>query len=230
MQLGLGKTLFPSWSAALTLVANHGVDAAGHTQAAIKADSGSERLDHAVRAVTSFDHAVDNTQKLPVDWIVPGASTYLRGYAAAKAAVDLLVGTGVIPGARERVGLQNLLAARDAFVQGVNVSRADASRFGRKLAGGWLEATAEDAVNGVRMLEPAAGRALLQGIGLVQQMVRSGKQIDQGIVRQVNDAFASASSQLSAAIEQAAATGGNVAVDRGAWDQSTALLRQALEA
>lgn len=206
MQLGIGKTLFPSWAAAVTLVKDHGIGAALHAQAAIKAGDGGTRLDEAVLAMTNFDHAIDNTRKLPVQWFVPKAGMYYRGYEAAKQAVTLLVGSGLIPGAKERVGSQSLVAAKDAFIEGVAASRNAGGRFGTHLAAGWLEATAEDAITGVRLLEPVVGRELLAGINQVRAAVAQRRPIDEALVRTVGDLFDRAGQQLADLVQRAQAT------------------------
>ncbi|MCW2921063.1 MAG: hypothetical protein JWL76_937 [Thermoleophilia bacterium] len=203
MQLGIGKNLFPSWAAAVTLVKEHGVGAALHAQAAIKAGDGATRLDEAVLAMTNFDHAIDNTRKLPVQWFVPKAGMYYRGYEAAKQAVTLLVGSGLIPGAKERVGGQSLVAAKDAFVAGVAASRNADGRFGQHLAAGWLEATAEDAITGVRLLEPTVGRELLAGINQVRAAVAQRRPLDEALVRTVGDLFDRAGSDLADLVQRA---------------------------
>lgn len=206
MQLGLGTKIFPAWSAALTLVKTHGVDAASSAAAAVRADNMSDRLDHAVLAMTSFDHAIDNTRKLPVKWFIANAPMYYRGYEVAKQAVNLIVASGVIPGARERVGLQSLNAARDAFDAGVGVARKDQSRYGRHLASGWLEATAEDALAGVSLLksEPELGRALMSGINQVRLAVAQKRTVDETIVRTVGELFDRAGAELAESIDRGA--------------------------
>lgn len=205
MKMGVGRTLFPAWSAAATLVREHGGDALQFALAAKKAPDPGTRLDAAIRAMTSFDHAIDSSRKLPVQWFIGGAGAYYRGYAAAKQAVTLLIASGVVPGARLRVGRQSLAAAKDAFLAGVDVARADRSRFGRHLASGWLEATAEDALAGAAMLRPGAdvARALLSGIGVVRATVARRQPLDESLVRTVTELFDRAGSQLDHAIATA---------------------------
>ena len=227
MQLGLGKVLFPSWAASLTLVKEHGVSAVDHASAAVRAGDGSSRLDHAVRAMTSFDHAIDNTRQLPVQWLVRRAPQYFRGYEIAKQAVVLLVGSGLIPGAKERVGRQTLEAARETFLAGVDASRNEGGRYGRHLAGGWLAATAEDAVTAVQMLDRGdAGRTLLAGINQVRAAVNRGTKLDDRLVRDVTAAFDRAGHELEllelAAAEQAPTT----RVDGTAYARAGELLGQ----
>lgn len=230
MQLGIGKTLFPSWAASLTLVQDHGGSAVDHATAAVRAGDGSTRLDHAVRAMTSFDHAIDNTQKLPVQWFVRRAPVYYRGYAAARQAVNLLVGSGLVPGAKERVGRQALLAAKDAFIAGVEASRTERGRYATHLASGWLEATAEDAVLGVQFLQSGeTGRALLAGIGQVRGAVLRRQQLDDALVRSVAQLFDRANNELTAFGANAAQRPVTV-VDATAFDRSGELLVQASEA
>jgi hypothetical protein len=231
MQLGIGKTVFPAWAASLTLVKDHGTEAVEHAAAAIRATTGSTRLDAAVRAMTSFDHAIDNTRNLPVQWFLRSAPLYYRGYEAAKQAVNLLVASGLIPGARERVGRQSLLAAKDTFLAGVDVARADRSRYGAHLASGWLDATAEDALTGAGMLHPGdeAGRALLAGINQVRGAVLAKRALDPAVVQAVTDLFDRVGSQFDAAISAAEATRGiDVGeVDPTAFNRSGTLLEQA---
>lgn len=227
MQLGIGKTLFPSWAAAVTLVKDHGVGAAVHAKAAIKAGDGGTRLDHAVLAMTNFDHAIDNSRKLPVQWFVPRARLYLRGYEAAKQAVTLLVGSGLIPGAKERVGSQSLVAAKETFLAGVEASRTERGRFGVHLASGWLEATAEDAITGVRMLKSGqTGRELLAGINQVRAAVSQRRPLDEALVRTVGDLFDRAGSELAALVKRAQATHRSSSDDTGAMQRSAELLAE----
>lgn len=230
MQLGVGKIAFPSWAAALTLVKDHGGAAVDHATDAIRADTGARRLDSAVRAMTSFDHAIDNSQKLPVQWFVRRAGMYYRGYEAAKQAVNLLVASGLIPGAKQRVGVQSLVAAKETFLTGVGVAASDRSRYGRHLASGWLEATAEDALLGAAMLQPGGDttRALLAGINHVRGAVAQKRPVDPALVRTVSELFDRATSQLS--LEIARAGGRAVEADPTAFERSGVLLAQAREA
>lgn len=230
MQLGIGKTLFPSWAASLTLVKDHGTFAVGHATDAVRAGTGGERLDSAVRAMTSFDHAVDNARKLPVDWLVRGVNKYFRGYEVAKQAVTLLVSSGLIPGARERVGRQSLLAAKDTFLAGVDASRTEGGRFGRHLASGWLEATAEDAVTGVAMLQTGEmGRALLAGVNQVRAAVSRGNRLDDGLVRNVTALFDRSVGELLE-LEQRAALQPTTGVDGAAFARAGELMEQVEQA
>lgn len=231
MQLGIGKTLFPSWSASLTLVKDNGVDAVSHAAAAVKAGDGGSRLDHAVRAMTSFDHAIDNTRKLPVQWFVKNVGTYYRGYAIAKQAVTLLVASGIIPGAKERVGRQTLLAARDAFVSGVEAARTERGRYGRHLAGGWLDATAEDALTAVSMIDQGGvGRELLAGINQVRGQVARGKGLDDRLVQGVSQLFDRAGAQLAELEAAAARVAPRTGVTGDAYAQAGELLAQVEDA
>ncbi len=229
MQLGIGKALFPSWAAAVTLVNEHGTGAAQHAKAAVQAGDGATRLDHAVLAMTDFDHAIDNTRKLPVQWFVPRARVYYRGYEATKQAVTLLVDSGLIPGAKERVGRQSLVAAKTTFLAGVAASRNAGGLFGVHLATGWLEATTEDAVTAVRLLHPTTGRDLLAGINQVRTAVSQRRRLDDGLVRNVTRLFDRAGSELTSLIERAQATRG-VTTDASVMQRTAALLAEAEKA
>lgn len=207
MQLGVGKTIFPTWTAAGHLTASHGADAAQFALNAARADSNASRLDFAVRAMISSDHAVDSSRQLPINWIVPSVAKYQRGFAIARDAVTMLVQSGVIPGARERVGRQTLLAAKEYFVEGVAAARVDHSRFSTKLASGWLDATAEDAVAGVALLQPTDSmrRELIDGIGRMRAAVASRRTIDEALVANVTRLFDAAAATLDAQIVAAEA-------------------------
>lgn len=229
MQLGVGKTLFPAWAASLTLVKDHGNSAYGHAADAVRADTGALRLDHAVRAMTSFDHAIDNTRKLPVQWFVRRAPMYYRGYEAARQAVTLLVASGLIPGAKERVGRQSILAAKEAFLAGVAVGGNDMSRYGRHLSDGWLEATVEDTLTGALMLKNGdTTRALLGGINQVRTAIAQKRPIDGALVKTMSELFDRASSQL--AIDAARAGGLPAIVNESAFERSGVLLAEAAAA
>lgn len=230
MQLGIGKTMFPAWSASVTLVKAHGTDAVGHATDAMRAGSGTERLDSAVRAMTSFDHAIDNSRKLPVSWFVRRAPVYYRGYEAAKQAVTLLVGSGLIPGAKERVGRQSFLAGQGSFKEGMVVAVENGSRYGRHLASGWLEAAAEDALTGVTMLPKGSdtGRALLGGLNQLRAAVAQKRPVDRQLAETVNELFGRAASEL--ALEIARSGGRPVAASGPAFEQSAKLLAQAQQA
>lgn len=205
MRMGVGRTIFPSWAAATTLVQAHGVQAAEHAARAISSGTVRERLEHAVLAMTSFDHAVDNVQKLPVQLLVRGSAGYFRGYEAARKAVQLIVGSGVVPGAKELVGRQSLVAARNSFLAGVQISATDGSRYGGHLASGWIDASGEDARAGVKLLSVAdpLGRSLLSGIEQVRTAAARRAQLDPLLVRTVTDLFAQVGARLDAAVARA---------------------------
>lgn len=223
MQLGIGKTVFPSWAASLALVKAHGTAAKDHAAEAIRAETGAKRLDSAVRAMTSFDHAVDNSRKLPGQWFVP--NRYYVGYEAARQAVDLLVASGLIPGARERVGVQSLIAAKETFHAGVDAAAAG-SRYARHLASGWLDATAEDTMAGVRLLRPNSvlTRSLLAGVAHVRTAVDRKRPIDPLVVRTVSELFDQAVKTLASDAARAGAAGRLAAGDPSAFERSGELL------
>lgn len=203
---GIGKTMFPAWTAALTLVKDHGIDAAMSAKNAATTGDVSARLDNAVLALTSFDHAIDNTRKLPVQWVIPRAEVYFRGYDAAKQAVTLLVTSGAIPGAKEKLGRQSLVAARDTFLAGAAASQSETGAYAKHLAGGWLEATAEDALTAVKLLGTGSntGRDLLAGINQARLAVDKGR-LDQSLVNAVTILFDRAGAELGQVVAKASA-------------------------
>lgn len=196
MRIAVIPKLLPGWSAATVLVKEHGVAAAGHAKDAIVAPTLDRRLDDSVRALASFDHAIDNVDRLPVKWFVPNMGTYINGYQAAKQAVTLLVSSGLVPGARERVGRQMIGSAVDTFRSGLDVAGRDTSRFGAKLASGWLDATIEDASEGARMLRDADGTELLKGLSTVRTAAARRTAIDPALVARIEELFADATKEL----------------------------------
>jgi hypothetical protein len=208
MQIDIAKSLFPAYAAAAVQLKGHGVDAVHHVQDATHTADMSARLDASVRAFTSLDHAIDNVNKLPVDWFVPNAGKYIAGYQAAKTAVTILIATGVIPGARERVGKQQILAASDYFKNGVTAALTDSSKYGAKLASGFLDSTIEDATAGVAMLRPGTPiiQELLTSLKTIRTAADSRKPIDPSLVNRVNAIFTDAASQLDQRIAAATAT------------------------
>ena len=203
MNINVGKVVFPGWSSSLQLVREHGVDAAGHAAGVVKAPDLGARLDGAVRALSSFDHALTSARQLPVTWFVRGLGTYLTGYDAAKLAVELLVGSGLVPGARERVGRQELIAGREYLDTGVGVAREQQSRFGRALAGGWLSAAGEDTAVGAGMIARGTdtARALVDGVRTVQAAVRGKRPVDPQLITRLHGMYDQLDAELGSRIE-----------------------------
>jgi hypothetical protein len=228
MQLGVGSIVFPSWTAAVTLVKEHGTSAVQHAAAAVRAGDGGTRLDEAVRAMTSFDHSVDNARKLPVQLLVRSAGKYFRGYEIARQAVNLLVASGLIPGAKERVGRQSLVAAKETFLAGVDAAATTRGRYRRYLSDGWLQATSEDALSGVALLGTGAGvgRDLLAGIAQVRGAVQRGAVVDPRLAQAVGALFDQAGAQLLAREQAAGAAAPTQAVDGAAFARAGELLAQ----
>ncbi|MCW2959644.1 MAG: hypothetical protein JWM25_1696 [Thermoleophilia bacterium] len=231
IQTGIPQKLFPKYTAALQLVKDHGVDGSQHAMRAAKGTTGGARLDAAIRAMTSFDHALDNAGKLPLSIFVPDAARFLSGYDAAKAAVMLLVSTGVVPGAREYLGRSTLQAARTELDEALRTNVADRSKFGARVSAGWLEATSEDAATGVVMLQrsPELGRTLLSGIDQARRAALAGRTIDAALGASLGNLLDKADQQLGAQIELAAKHFVPVdeAIERDVFTRVDALLAQA---
>lgn len=190
MQINVGKSLFPAYAAAAVQIKDHGVGAVNHVKAAVNSQDIGKRVDESVRAFTDLDHAIDNVGKLPVEY-VPNVKKYLDGYNAAKQAVTILIATGVIPGARERVGRQQILAASEYFTKSVTASQTDNTKYGAKLATGLLDSTLEDSLAGVAMLRPglpviAELVANLQGL---RTNMEARKPLNLALVTRTNAAF-----------------------------------------
>jgi hypothetical protein len=235
MQMGIGEKLFPKWAASVTLVRTHGVDAVNHVASAVRAPDGSSRLDSALRAATSFDHAIDATRQLPIGWFVGGLDKYYSGYEAARQAIMLLVTSGVVPGARERVGRQAIASAKDAFLAGVGVARLDRSKFGGHLASGWLDAALEDVRSGATLLRPddATARALVAGVDRLRDAAARRQPVDEMLVSTVGDLFGRVGAKLDEALAEAIRRETTVAPPRASaelFSKVDALLVQSAQA
>lgn len=224
MRIDIIKSAFPQWAAAAALIKDHSEATVEHTKKAVQASDLGARLDSSVRAMTSLDHAIDNVGKLPVKWVFADAGTYLAGYEAAKQAVTLIVASGLIPGARQRVGYQQLQAAVDTFKSGVDVASSDRSKFGAKYASGWLDATLEDTTAAVLMLRPGFPDAvsLLKTLKNVRGDADAGRPINAGDVKLAGELFGKVGSKLQQMVldaEQGAAT--SVAVSSPTIERDT---------
>lgn len=203
------QVLFPKYAAAAMQVGNHGAQAYIHASHAVKAPAPAQKLDAVVRAGDSFDHSITASRRLPLGLVVGGTKKYYAGYAAAKAATTLLVGSGLIPGARERVGRQEITAAREHFFDGVaTYANEGRTRYGRALAKDWMGSSIEDAGDGLFMLRrPDLAKPLLQGLFATSATIDRKREIDKGQVSQIDSLF----KQALGAYDQLIATAASVA-------------------
>jgi hypothetical protein len=209
------KSVFPKYSAAVVQVKTHGADATQFAKEAYQAPDLGARLDGTLRAFNSFDHALTASKELPVDFLVPGLGGYRAGYEAARAAAALLISTGAIPGARERVGRQELTAAREELFRGVGNAAGDTSRFGRYRSLDFLDASISDAAEGLLMLrKPTLAGPLLDGLRDVRNDVSRKVSITPERLGQLNSLFDRAGAEYDELILQAEKSAVGVPVDR----------------
>ena len=203
--MSLVGRVFPKYAAASVQMGVHAAQAANFAKAAAQAPALGERLDNAVRASNSFDHAITASKELPVRRLVPNAGKYYAGYQATKAVVGLIVGSGLVPGAAARVGRNEIAAARDEYTTGVSSYQAShGTRFERFRALDWMNAALEDASQGVRMLKADdIARPLLQGIDRTRSDIRSKRELDPAQVRAVQDLLGRATTAFDAIIAEA---------------------------
>lgn len=189
----------PNWAASIALAQTHGTNAASFAQAAIDAPDTDGRLDNAIRAMTSFDHAVTAVSNLPIAGIVPEAVRYLSGYQAAKEAVKLIVSSGVSPDLRVRTGRQSLFSAKDSFEEGVTAAK-DIAPYPNRLAAGWLDASLEDARTAALMLpeRDRAGQDLIVGLSKIRAEVETQQLLDARSVAAVRKHFDKVDAKISA--------------------------------
>lgn len=206
------QKIFPRYAAASTQVATHGRQAYSHAHKVVTAPTNGERLDAAVRSYDSFDHAVTASRTLPLDRVIGDTEKFYRGYAATKAAATVLVGAGVIPGARERVGRQELRAAQEHFHFGLDTyAEQGTSRYGRNRALDYTDASLEDATVGTSFLHKDLAKPLLQGLWQARQAITRKQSVPTETVQRVDDLFARAGASFSdriAAAESSAAAAG----------------------
>ena len=204
------QRVFPKYSAAAAQATQHAAQAAGFVKAAATAPNAGERLDNAVRAANSFDHAVEATRELPLQRLVPHAGQYAAGYQAAKVVVGLIVRSGIVPGAATRVGRNEVAAARDEFAAGIDRYRAaNNSRYDRFRAINWISSAMEDAAQGVSMLhKDELSRPLMQGMRQTRTDMARDRDLSDATIRTVQDLFTKATSAFDVLLAQAEATPG----------------------
>ena len=203
------QAIFPDYSAAAAQTGTHARDAAGFVQAAIKAPDKETRLDNTLRAHNSFDHAITASEKLPLAQILPPVKGYYDGYAAAKGAVTAIIASGAIAGARQRVGKQEMLAARHEFRAGVTTYNAEGkSKYGRYKAADWMNASVEDAGTGLLMLrDNPIGVPLMVGLLDAQKTMQHRKPLNALKVKLVDEMFARATAGFDQTIARLQAAG-----------------------
>ena len=198
------RVIFPSYTAAVAQTRVHGESGVQFVQKAAKAPDNALRLDNAARALNSFDHAITSTEKLPLQKLLPDLATYRLGYKVAKSAVTLLVSSGAIPGARERVGKQELLAVGEQLHRGVDFYTGDTSRYGRYRALDDVNAALEDAKAGIVMLrKPQLAAPLLKGLTDVGRAIGSRKPVSADQVSAIDKLLSQATTLLDSQIASA---------------------------
>jgi hypothetical protein len=202
------QTLFPGWAAAANQTKLHGTEAFAFARQALDTPDPAAKLDLAVRAYNSFDHAITASRRLPMGWLTGGdVGKYYLGYDAAKTAATLLIGSGVIPGARELMGKSEITAAREYFHRSVDgYASGGTSRYNRALSNDFLNASIEDATNGLFMLRGSdVAQPLLSSLAGTRAAIAARRQLDAGQIKQIDELFARAGSTLDAAVASAAA-------------------------
>jgi hypothetical protein len=200
------RFVFPGYASAFDQTRIHGTDGVNFVHKAVQAPDNGARLDAAVRALNGFDHAITTSSKLPLQKVIPDLAVYRMGYKAAKTAVELLVRSGVIPGARERVGKQELLAAGAELHRGIDYYRTDDSRYGRYRALNDVSAAIEDAKYGLSALrKPDIATPLLKGLSSVGSAISAKKPVSAELVSSIDKLLAQATGELDRQIAAAKA-------------------------
>lgn len=224
--------ILPKYTAALSQAKTHGADGSGFARDAYNAPDDGMRLDAALRSYNSFDHALTASDDLPIELLVPGLPKYRAGYEAAKTAAELLIASGAVPGARERVGRQEILAARELMHRGVDRWTADRSRYSAYRTLDDLDASLEDAGNGLLMLrQPVLAVPLMRGLKDVRAAVASNKTVAPERVQELDTLFGKVSAKFDALVAAADQTGdaADTTQARDQVDLANRLLRRAAD-
>ncbi len=197
--MSLITTIFPKSSAGAVQMSAHGSDAFRFGKLAVGAGDAATRLTHLVRATNSFDHAVTASKEVPVRWLLPSVNKYYRGYQIAKTAVELLVSSGAIPGARDRVGHTETTAAKEEFGLAVAAARTlGTTRFARYRALDWMRSSLSDAAEGLTMLRKVElGREVMKALNATGDAIWKKRALDDAEVARINKLFDSATGALS---------------------------------
>lgn len=181
--------LFPKWRAAAAQVGTHGAEAFSDLEEAAKPHPPAERLDAMARAVDSFDHAVVDSQGLPLARNRYGR--YYDGYRVAKAGLALIVGSGVIPGAAERIGKQDGLMAQRHLHDGVQLYGAEGKNtISRLRSVDWMGHAMGDAKTALTMLKrPELAQPLMSGLGDVRASMTRKRPVDPTQVARLDALF-----------------------------------------
>lgn len=208
--------IFPKYTAAGAQVAAHGQDAWNAVSVARSATDTPSRLDAALHATNAFDHAVTSSQDLPLGRIMPGVGKYYVGYEAAKAAVTVIIATGIVPGAREHVGKADVVDSQAEFHKALDAS-VNTTRFGRYRTGDWMRDAQADAATGIGLLQRAdLQKPLLGELSSAAQLMHDRKTVPSAAVASLDKLYASAQTAFETQI--AAAT--NAAVNAPAASSS----------
>lgn len=211
----LVQTLFPRYSAAATQVTTHAEHGLAFAVQAAKAPDTATRLDAAVRAARALDHAVTSATQLPLRRMVPGYDRYRAGYEAAKLVVNVIIASGVVPGARQRVGRQDILGAQDEFHRAIDTYSTSRSRYERYLALDWMRCAQEDATTGVAMLRNRdVALPLLRGLQETGRLMVARRPVPAEQVRAIDELLRRAAGALDAEIAAADAAHGTGVIAR----------------
>ena len=211
MDVSIVQKVFPKYTAAGSQIAAHGVDAWHAISDARTATDAPARLDAVLRATTAFDHAITSSNDIPIGRFVPGAGKYYASYTAAKAVATMILATGVVPGAREHVGRQQVLDGQTEFHRALDAS-TDTSRFGRFRTGDWMRDANDDAASGINLLHrPDLAQPLRSGLASAAALLQDKQTVPSNAVTQLDKLFNSAASAFDQQIAAATAAHPGVA-------------------
>jgi hypothetical protein len=194
--------VFPKYRATFAQVGAHGVTGSDNLKGAWKT-KGSERLDYLAKASDNLDHAISDSKRLP--FTNGQFGKFYRDYSIARTGVNVLVGSGLIPGAKERLGREEVLEAQNHLHDGFALYAADGDdKIQRYRSVDWLSHSIEDSRNALKFLDQKElSKPLLSGLSGVQKNMSKHKEVGEADVKQLDDLFAKMTTNFDLSIQAA---------------------------
>jgi hypothetical protein len=187
-------SIFPKQSAAVALTAAHVVDGAQFARNAATQGSAAERIDAALRAANAFDHAVVASKGVPVQLVWKGARQAYQGYQLASQVLKLAISTRAVPDIADRVAdVQLTEASRELQAGAASWTGSGRSKYESYRAGGWVEASLRDAVEGAAYLKDTSlTRDVASSYNTLRGQLSKRQELDSNLVSSISARLLSA--------------------------------------
>ncbi len=200
------QSLLPKQFAAVAQMGYYGAEGAHFAKQLKDAPDNAARLDAAIRAANSFDHAITASKGVPLHKFMP-VGKYYKGYEIAKLAANAIIASGVVPGARQRVGRHEIQSSQQYFHTGLDAVTKSKSKYVRYRGDDFMTAAIEDAATGVLMLRNGAvAPELMKSLVTVKASVMAGRDVATDLVGRIDQLYKDATSDLEAQIAFAVET------------------------